>query len=246
VKAIILAAGRGTRLRPLTDTCPKPMLPISGQPLLEHIVVLLASHGYDELIINLHHLPDQIRVHMGDGSRWSVHITYSYEAELLGTAGAVRQVAAELDDESFLVYYGDNLTNFNLTDMGRAHAGSGAAATIGLLWMDEPCTRGIIGLDATGRVDRLVEKPRPDQGFADYLVNAGTYLLEPQVLDHIPVTGASDFARDVFPAMLRRGAALYGHRMLGDLLSTDTPERYALARKRVASGAFTLPGRANA
>ncbi|MFA6109966.1 MAG: nucleotidyltransferase family protein [Candidatus Latescibacterota bacterium] len=237
---MVLAAGKGSRLRPLTDTCPKPMIPIGGRPLLEHVVRLLARHGFDELVVNLHHLPQPIQDHLGDGSRWGVRIRYSLEPELLGTAGAVRRVAAFFD-EPFLVYYGDNLANFDLTALWHTHRDSGAVATLGLLWMDEPTTRGIVGLDPHGRVDRLIEKPRPEEIFSDYLVNAGTYVLEPSVLDWIPASGACDFAREVFPRLLAAGMPLAGHRLQGELLSTDTLERYRQAEEAVANGAFALP-----
>jgi NDP-sugar pyrophosphorylase family protein len=107
--------------------------------------------------------------------------------------------------------------------------------------MDQPATRGIIGLDQRGRIDRLVEKPRPEAIFPDYLVNSGTYVLEPSILARIPAGKACDFAMDIFPRMLADGVPIYGHRMRGQLLSTDTPERYEFARQQVASGAFPLP-----
>ena len=237
---MILAAGQGSRLRPLTDTCPKPMIPIGGRPLLEHSIRLLARHGFDELVINLHHLPHCIREHFSDGAGWNVRITYSFEEELLGTAGAVRKMAGFFD-ETFLVYYGDNLTNFDLSDLWHAHQREGEIATIGLLWMDEPSTRGIVGLDARGRIDRLVEKPCPEEVFEDYLVNSGTYVLEPEILDWIPEGQICDFGRDLFPRLLAGGRPIYGHRMKGQLLSTDTPERYERARKAVEAGRFVLP-----
>jgi len=240
VKAMLLAAGRGTRLRPLTDTCPKPMIPIGNRPLLEHIVRLLSRHGFDQLVINLHHLPGVIQGYFGDGSDWNVRITYSLEEELLGTAGAVRRMA-HFFDETFLVYYGDNLTNFDLADMWQAHRREGQMASIGLLWMDQPTTRGIIGLDEKSRVDRFVEKPRPEEVFDDYLVNAGTYVLEPEIIERIPPDQVCDFSHDIFTRMLAEGLGIYGHRLRGQLLSTDTPERYEYAQQRVASGAFSLP-----
>ena len=237
---MILAAGRGTRLRPITDSCPKPMIPIGDRPLLEHIIRLLAKHNFDELVINLHHLPHLIQDYVEDGAAWNVHITYSFEEELLGTAGAVRKMA-DFFDETFLVYYGDNLTNFDLTQMWEAHRLEGEMATVGLLWMDDPTSRGIIGLDDRSRIDRFVEKPRPEQLFDDYLINAGTYLLEPGILERIPPAQVCDFSSDIFSKMLIDDRPIYGHRMRGQLLSTDTPERYELAKKCVASGEFTLP-----
>ena len=148
---MVLAAGRGSRLRPLTDTTPKPMIPFADKPMLEYIVRLLASHGFDEMVINLYHLPEVIQDYFGDGADWGVKITYSVEKELLGTAGAVKKVA-DFFDESFLVYYGDNLTNFDLTDFLQTHRCEGEIASIGLLWMDDPTSRGIIGLDDRNRI----------------------------------------------------------------------------------------------
>lgn len=239
MKAIVLAAGKGTRLRPLTDTCPKPMIPLGGKPLLEHIVRLLAGHGFDHLYINLHHLPEVIRGHFGDGQAWGIELTYAFEKELLGTAGAVRRMAAGFD-APFLVYYGDNLCNVDIGALWEQHLRTGALATVGLLWMDEPTTRGIVGLDATGRIRRMLEKPRPEEVFEDYLVNGGIYALSPAVLDHLP-PGASDFGQDIFPRLLAAGLPLYGHRLQGQLLSTDTPARYAHACRQIHSGAFALP-----
>ena len=154
---MILAAGRGTRLRPLTDAIPKAMVPFAGKPLLEYIVRLLARHGFDDLVINLHHLPHVIADYFGDGRAWGVSITYSLEDDLLGTAGAARQVA-DFFDGPFLMYYGDNLTNFDLGELWQTHQREGEIASIGLLWMDDPTTRGIVGLDAHHRIDRFVEK----------------------------------------------------------------------------------------
>ena len=240
MKAMILAAGRGTRLRPLTDTCPKPMIPIAGRPLLEYIVRLLARHGFDELVVNLHHLPEAIQEHFGDGREWNVRLTYSYEPELLGTAGAVRQVA-DLFHERFLVYYGDNLTNVDLTDLWEAHCREGELVSVGLLWMDDPTSRGIVELDPRGRVRQFVEKPRPEQVFDDYLINGGIYVLEPRILERIPASTPSDFSRDIFPGLLADGYGIYGHRLRGQLLSTDTPERYQEAKQQVAERRFALP-----
>jgi len=240
VKGMILAAGRGTRLRPLTDTCPKPMIPIAGKPLLDYVLRLLANHGFDDLVINLHHLPDVIRDFVGDGSPWNVRVTYSSEPELLGTAGAVRKMA-DFFDEPFLIYYSDNLTNFDLTDLWETHRREGELVSVGLLWMDDPTTRGIIGLDSRSRIDRCVEKPSPEEVFPDYLINAGTYIAQPELLDRIPPGQVCDFSQDIFPQMLADGLPILGHRMRGQLLSTDSPERYALAQQSVSSGAFTLP-----
>ena len=240
MRAMVLAAGRGSRLRPLTDTVPKPMIPVAGRPLLEYVLRLLRRHGFDEVVINLHHLPEVITGTFGDGRALGLSITYSHEPELLGTAGAVRRVA-DFFDAPFLVYYADNLCNVDLGALWRDHLEGAAAATIGVQWMDEPTQRGILGLSPDGRVTRLVEKPRPEQVFPDYVVNAGVYAVEPTVLSHLGTAPAPDFSYDVFPALLAAGMPLRGHRLRGQVLSIDTPARYAATCSAVDGGAFTLP-----
>ena len=237
---MILAAGRGRRLQPLTDTCPKPLISIAGKPLLEYVIRLLLRHGFDELTINLHHLPDEIETFCGNGEKWGAQITYSREERLLGTAGAIGKLRAQFR-EPFLVYYGDNLCNVDLGELWADHARSRSLATIGLLPMDDPTTRGIVQLDDEGTITRLVEKPTPEQVFDGYLVNAGIYALEPELVDEIPEGQCFDFSSDLFPAMLRDGRPLHGHRLEGQLLSTDTPERYRHALEQVRAGAFDLP-----
>lgn len=238
---MVLAAGRGTRLRPLTDRLPKPMIPIGDRPLLEHVVCLLAQHGFDELVVNLHHLPQVIEAHFGDGRGFGVRIHYSHEPQMLGTAGALRPVADLLADDDFLVYYADNLCNADLSALWQEHRRRRADATVGLLSMPDPAGRGIVGVDADGWVDRWVEKPTPDQVFDDYAINGGIYALHPRVLDTIPTRGSPDFALDVFPQLLAHRARIVGHRLRGQLLSTDTPKRYEATLREVATGAFELP-----
>ena len=237
---MVLAAGRGTRLRPLTDTVPKPMIPVAGRPLLEYVLRLLRRHGFDEVVVNLHHLPEVITNAFGDGRRLDMSITYSHEPELLGTAGAVRQMG-RFFDEPFLVYYADNLCNVDLSALWRVHRRHESLATIGLQWMDDPTQRGILDLHRDGRIHRLIEKPDLDQVFGDYLVNAGVYGLAPDILEHIAPDGTPDFSYHVFPALLSAGADLRGHRLCGQVTSTDTPERYAATCAAVESGEFTLP-----
>jgi NDP-sugar pyrophosphorylase family protein len=240
MKAMVLAAGRGARLRPLTDHCPKPMIPLGGKPLLEHVIALLAKHGFDQIALNLNHLPELIRAHFGDGSAWGVQLNYSHEEELLGTAGAVRQMAGFLD-EPFLVYYGDNLTNVDLGEFWQAHRCQGEVASMGLHREDDPCHSGIVRLDGRSRIVQFLEKPRPEQVFPDYQINCGIYALEPRIFDWIPLQGPCDFGADVFPRLLAAGQPLYGHPLRGRLLASDTPERYARAQAQIASGDFALP-----
>ena len=239
MKAMVLAAGTGSRLRPLTDEIPKVMVPIGDRPLLEHVLRLLSRHGFDDIAINLHHRGDIIEQHFEDGANWNVRIRYSREPELLGTAGAVR-VLSDFFDEPFLVYYGDNLSNADLTDLRDAHDRKGELVSIGLLWMDEPESRGIVERTRDGLITRLIEKPAPEEVFDDYLVNGGLYMVDNSIVEMIP-DGQADFARDVFPRLLRSGVGIYGHTLEGQLLSTDTPERYRRTREAVTDGSFALP-----
>jgi NDP-sugar pyrophosphorylase family protein len=221
---MLLAAGEGQRLRPLTNTVPKCMLPIRDKPILEQNIAWLRRYGVTELIINLHYLPHVIQDYFGDGSRWGVQITYSLEPTMLGTAGGVKRVA-DFFGETFLVWYGDNLSTCDLSrliDFHRAKAGLGTIA----LYLREDVTRsGIIGLDDQERITRFVEKPKIDQVFSHW-VNAGIYILKRDVLEFIPDKGESDFGRDVFPAMLAANLSLYGYRMSASegLWWIDTPE----------------------
>ncbi|MFH1566990.1 MAG: nucleotidyltransferase family protein [Gemmatimonadota bacterium] len=237
---MVLAAGRGSRLRPLTDTVPKPLVPVAGRPLLEYGLRLLARHGFDQVMVNLHHLPDHIPGHFGDGGDRGLRLSYSREPELLGTAGAVRRQAGFFD-EPFLVYYADNLCNVDLGALWRDHLATGALVTIGALWMGDPTRSGILEVGSDGRVRRLLEKPGPEEVFAGYLVNGGIYAMDPAVLETIPGDLAPDFARHVFPALIAQDAPVFGHRLRGQLLSTDTPDLYAATCARVDRGDFALP-----
>jgi len=232
MKAMILAAGQGTRLRPLTDHIPKCMVSIGGKPVLEHTIEWLRRYGVTEIIINLHHLPEAIRGYFGDGQKWGVRITYSLEDRLLGTAGGVKNVAWFFDGP-FFVWYGDNLSTCRLDRLWEFHRVKGGIATIALYYRDDPTPSGIVGLDEDDRIVRFQEKPQPDQVFSHW-VSAGLFVLEPQVLDFIPFaslrTGAAegfpDFGRDIFPSMLAANQPLYGYRLSGDegLWWIDTPE----------------------
>ena len=236
-KAMVLAAGRGSRLRPLTEHTPKCMVPLGGKPLLEHSIEWLRRSGVLQIIINLCHLPDSVIDHFGDGTRWGVHITYSLEAQPLGTAGGVRHVA-HLFEGSFFVWYGDNLSTCDLKGLYAFHRESDGLATIALHYREDPTASGIVQLDENAGIVRFLEKPRVDQVFSHW-ANAGIYILEPEVLGYIPSDGTPDFARDVFPAMLADGQPLYGYRLSGEeeLLWVDTPQDLQrVLEKRGGSG----------
>jgi len=230
VKALILAAGEGTRLRPLTLTRPKPMLPVAGEPLLAITIRMLRHHGITDIAINLHHHPETITDHFGDGTRFGVHITYSHEPELLGTAGAARKLAHFLDD-TFVVVYGDVLTDLNYTTLVRFHRLKGALVTLSVYHVENPTEVGLVGIDDQWRVTRFLEKPRPEEVFTD-LANSGVLVCEPEILSHIPPDTFYDFGHDLLPRLLAAGEPLYGVPLADGeyLIDIGTPEKYQRAQ----------------
>lgn len=207
------------------------MLPVAGRPVLEHVLAGLARQGVTRFHINLHHAPGPIRDHFGDGGRWGVSIRYWEEERLLGTAGAVRAMEEALRNGPFLVAYGDTLRRFDLAALRTCHRQRRAEATL-LLYEAPPREAcGRVELDAGGRVTRFLEKPGPGLTRTPW-ANAGLYLLEPAVLARIPGSAPSDFARDVFPAMVADRARLYGHPGAEAVQDIGTPERYRRAETR--------------
>jgi mannose-1-phosphate guanylyltransferase / phosphomannomutase len=209
VKAIVMAGGEGTRLRPLTSNQPKPMVPIVGKPCMEHILELLKTHGLEDVIVTLAFLPQAIRSYFGDGESLGLNISYSVEETPLGTAGSVR-LATRREEERVLVISGDALCDVDLTSMLRAHEEKGAAVTIGLQSVDNPLEFGIVVTDEDLRIERFLEKPSWGQVFSD-TINTGIYVLEPEVLRHIPDDAPYDFSKELFPLLLEMGRPLYGH-----------------------------------
>lgn len=233
---MILAAGEGSRLRPLTLQRPKPMIPVAGTPILEYNVRLLAAHGVTDLTINLHHCPDVITEYFGDGSQFGVSIRYSYEPELLGTAGAVRAVP-DLFGEDFLLVYGDNLSNCNLSALLAMHFDRRAALTMALYRREDPQASGIVGVDDNGRVTRFLEKPRADQVFSNW-VNAGYLAIGPSAAGAIPEGRPSDFGRDVFERLLGIGEPVYGYKMTEELWWIDSIADYERTNRQFEKAAF--------
>jgi NDP-sugar pyrophosphorylase family protein len=231
MKAMILAAGEGTRLRPLTLHRPKPMLPIGGKPLLQHIVELLRYHGVVQVAINLHHWPEVITHAFGDGYDFGVEITYSFEDPILGTAGAVRKLQHYFDD-TFIVFYGDVLTDLDITTLARYHRLKGGLVTIALYSVPNPSECGLVGLDPQGRVTCFVEKPPLEQVFTD-LANAGILILEPDVINYIPSGIFQDFGYDVLPDLLAKGIPIFGYPIPDAtyLVDIGTIEKYEKAQR---------------
>lgn len=210
-KAMVLAAGEGLRLRPLTERLPKCMIRVGGKPVLEHTLAWLRRHGVTEVIVNLYHRPEAIREHFGDGRQWGLRLAYSDEDQPLGTAGGVKK-AAWFFDGPFFVWYGDNLSTCRLDRLWQFHRQRGASVTIALHQREDPTQSGVVAFDQQGRVTRFLEKPRPGQVFSHW-VNAGILALEPEALASLPGGGPLDFGKDVFPAWLEAGLPLYAYRL---------------------------------
>ncbi len=209
MKAVIMAGGSGSRLRPLTIERPKPMVPIANKPVLGHILDLLKRHQITEVVITVQYLADLIQDYFGDGSSQGMQIHYSVEEVPLGTAGSVKN-AQKFLDETFLVISGDALTNFNLTTLFDYHHSHGSLVTLALYNLPNPMDYGVITLDNNGRIVRFQEKPSRGQVMSDY-INTGIYVLEPEVLDFVEPNTVYDFANDLFPMLHERGHPLYGY-----------------------------------
>jgi mannose-1-phosphate guanylyltransferase/phosphomannomutase len=204
-----MAGGEGTRLRPLTSNQPKPMVPIVGKPCIEHIFELLRKHDLKDIVVTLAFLPQMIRGYFGDGDSLGVNIEYSVEEAPAGTAGSVRLAGRALED-TFLVISGDALCDIDLTALVDFHKEKGAAVTIGLKSVENPLEFGIVVTDDDGRVERFLEKPSWGQVFSD-TINTGIYVLEPEVLRHIPGDQPFDFSKELFPLLLEMGRPIYGY-----------------------------------
>ncbi|MFD1107082.1 HAD-IIIA family hydrolase [Sphingobium olei] len=233
MKVVILAGGKGTRLG-LTDR-PKPMVPVAGCPLLQRQVEAARDHGFTDFLFLTGHMAHVIEDHFGDGSAMGVTITHFREPEPLGTAGAVR-AARHLLNEPFVVLYGDTLIDVDLAHMADLHRRSGAAGTIFAHPNDHPYDSDVLDVDEDGRVLRLMAKPHPEGILLPNLVSAALYVLSPEAIDHVPANRASDWAHDVFPAILSAGQRLQAYRSLEYVKDMGTPERLARGEADLASG----------
>ena len=217
MKAMILAAGKGTRVRPLTNEMPKPMIPIIGKPVMEYLIEELERHGFDEIMINVSHLPEKIESYFGNGERLGVEIGYSFEghiedgeiqSEAVGSAGGIKRIQefGGFFDDTFLVVCGDALIDLDLTKAVREHWKSGAVASICTLSVDPQsvCDYGVVVSDDSGQITSFQEKPSVDEALSNQ-VNTGIYIFEPEVLDLIPSGQTYDIGSDLFPKIVEQG-----------------------------------------
>jgi mannose-1-phosphate guanylyltransferase/phosphomannomutase len=235
MKAVVMAGGQGTRLRPLTSNQPKPMLPVVGRPMMEHTLRLAHRHGFTEVVATVHFLASIVRNFFGDGSDLGLSLSYATEEGPLGTAGSVRN-AEPLLDERTLVLSGDSLADVDLTELVEFHESRGAAVTVALKRVDEPLEFGIVITGEDGRVDRFLEKPGWGDVFSD-TINTGIYVLEREVIDLIPEGTEFDFSKDLFPLLLDKGLPMFGYVTdrywtdVGNLAAYMAAHRAVLERK---------------
>jgi mannose-1-phosphate guanylyltransferase len=223
VQALILAGGEGTRLRPLTSTIPKPVVPLVGRPFISYMLEWLRGHGVDDVILGCGFMADRVRDVLGDGSGLGISLRYLEEPRPLGTGGALK-FAEDLLDDRFFMLNGDVLTDLDLTAQLESHERTGARATLALVPVDDPSAYGLVRTGPDGAVTEFVEKPGPEEVDTN-LINAGAYILERSVLDGMPPAGTNvSIERDVFPTLVGRG--LHGYEASGYWLDIGTPDRY--------------------
>ncbi len=240
MKAVVLVGGEGTRLRPLTLTTPKQLLPVAEMTMLERVIGALAPHGIDETVLSLGYRPDAFMDAFPEGVAGGVRLAYAVEPEPLDTAGAIRFAADQAKiDETFVVANGDVLSDVDLTALVAFHRRSRATATISLVAVDDPSRFGVVPTDADGRVQEFVEKPAPGQAPTN-CINAGTYVLEPEVLDRVPSGRPVSIERETFPALASEGL-LFALRSDAYWLDTGTPQAYLRANVDAVLGRRGTP-----
>lgn len=243
MKAVVMAGGEGTRLRPLTSNRPKPLVPVAGRPVMEHILALLRRHGITQVLVTLQYLAAQIEHYFGDGSDFGMEISYSIEPEPLGTAGSVRRCAADLD-ETFLVISGDSLTDIDLGRVVELHRQRRSWVTLALARVENPLEFGVVITAADGAIQRFVEKPAWSEVFSD-TINTGIYVLEPEALAEVPPDRPYDFSKDLFPRLMTAGAPLYGCAPGGYWCDIGSLQQFMQANEDALRGRVRLevPGR---
>ncbi len=235
MKAVVMAGGEGTRLRPMTASMPKPLLPVVNRPIMEHVLRLLKRHGFSETVVTVQFLAALVRNYFGDGEDLGMELHYATEETPLGTAGSVKNADDLLRGDSFVVISGDALTDIDLTDLVKFHRDKGALVTVCLTRVPNPLEFGITIVDNEGRVQRFLEKPTWGQVFSD-TVNTGIYVMEPEVLDWVAPGESVDWSGDVFPKLLAEGKAIYGYVADGYWEDVGTHESYLQAQADVLTG----------
>src|SRR5256885_16850103 len=242
MKAVVMAGGEGSRLRPLTIRRPKPMVPIAGKPVMEHILNLLKRHGITEVIVTVQYLASNIEDYFGNGSQFGMRITYSREDVPLGTAGSVKNAEEQLT-EPFLVISGDALTDYNLKDIIEYHQEKKALATLTLAHVHNPLEYGVIITNEEGHITQFLEKPSWGEVFSD-TINTGIYVLDPAIFAYFEKDKPFDFSQELFPYMLKKGDPIYGYVAEGYWCDVGNLAEYMQANADVLQGKvdIKMPG----
>lgn len=239
MKAMIMAAGVGSRLMPLTENIPKPMIPMANRPLMENIIDLLKQYNFREVIANLYYHADNISRYFGDGRTFDMNLTYSREEELMGTAGGVKKCAWFLD-ETFIIVSGDALTDADLGALMAEHKKKGALATIALKRVEEVENFGIVITDSNGRITSFQEKPRARDALSNY-ANTGIYIFEPEIFNYIPSGQFYDFGKQVFPELVKIKAPFYGVDIKSYWCDVGSIDTYCQSHADILQGLVSVP-----
>jgi len=228
LKAVLLAAGVGSRLGEVTKNIPKPLLKINGETILERNIKKIKELGINEVFINTHYLPDMIKNCLGN-CNFNLNITYSFESELLGTAGALNNFKEYLN-EDFLIIYGDNYFTYSLQELADFHKLKNSKYTIALHYRENVSQSGVVLIDKENKIVQFIEKPDKQKNVTSHLVNTGIYICSPEIFSFIP-GGYSDFGKDIFPQIIKSGSPLFGIELTGYLLPVDTIELLSKSRE---------------
>lgn len=235
MKAMILAAGVGSRLDPLTRNVPKPLVPVVNKPVMEHIVEMLARNGFNEIMVNVHYLGEQIQAYFGDGSKWGVKITYSVEDQLWGDAGSLKRCEEFFRDDVFVVVGGDDLADFDLESLVSFHRDNEAIATLALSLVEDPSQYGIALLNDRGRITRFLEKPKAANLFSNS-ANTGVYVFHPRIFDLIPEGEKFGFGNNLFPMLHDANARFFGKFAFGYWKDVGSLKQYQEAHADALRG----------
>lgn len=238
MRAFVMCAGLGTRLRPLTYTISKPMIPVANKPVLEYTIDLLSSHGIKDIIVNLHFKPEDIKAYFEDGRQWGTRITYSLEKKLMGTAGGIKKMESLLKDGTFLVMSGDGLTDIDITALMKFHRQKGGDVTIALKEIGTRLEYGIAAVNKNSRIARFLEKPNWGEVFhgMDTGINTGIYVFEPGILKHIPKDKEFDFAKNLFPLLMKKKKKIFGYYTKDYWCDIGNLIQYRMSHKDILEG----------
>lgn len=232
MKAVIIAGGLGTRLRPLTYNTPKPIVPVANRPFVVHQIEHLVRHGATEVILNLHYLSEEIKKLLNDGREWGIKIHYSIEKHPLGTAGAVKNAQKYFDQGPMVIFNGDVLTDINISKVVNYHREKNARVTLTLTEVEDPTAFGLILTDKNGRVTNFIEKPSWDMVTAK-TINAGIYVVDPGIFDTVPLNKPYSFERELYPGLLEKGEPIFGYLSDAYWLDIGNPAKYKEAHEAI-------------